>query len=55
MNRKILSHFRKIVIHSMETGQINYLGALLEPSFDVYEESGFGRTIPLPRRLQQKH
>ena len=42
--------FKTIVINSLSTQQVNYLGALCDPQFDLYRESGFSSTTPIPRQ-----
>jgi len=42
--------FKQIIINSLSTQQVNYLGALYDSSFDLYRESGFSKTTPIPRQ-----
>ncbi|TFH40641.1 MAG: hypothetical protein E4G96_07120 [Chrysiogenales bacterium] len=50
MNIEINKFFLNILGNSLETGQTNYLGATLDPNFNVYTESGFYENSPLPRK-----
>ncbi len=50
MNIEINKLFLKVLTNSLETGQTNYLGAMLDPGFNVYTESGFYTNAPLPRK-----
>lgn len=50
MNVEINKFFQKVLTNSLETGQTNYLGAMLDPTFNVYTESGFYTNAPLPRK-----
>jgi len=50
MLRQIRKIFKTIIINSLSTQQVNYLGMLLDDSFDLYRESGFSSTTPIPRQ-----
>ncbi len=50
MLRQIRRLFKTIIINSLSTQQVNYLGVLLDSSFDLYRESGFSSTTPIPRQ-----
>lgn len=50
MNIEINKLFLKVLTNSLETGQTNYLGAMLDPTFNIYTESGFYTNAPLPRK-----
>jgi hypothetical protein len=50
MIRQIRKLFKNIVINSLSTQQVNYLGVLFDSSFDLYRESGFSSTTPIPRQ-----
>lgn len=50
MLRQIKKMFKTIIINSLSTQQVNYLGVLYESSFDLYRESGFSSTTPIPRQ-----
>jgi len=50
MLRQIRRIFKTIIINSLSTQQVNYLGVLADPVFDLYKESGFSLTTPIPRQ-----
>lgn len=50
ISNEIRKQFNELLINSLNTGQINHLGGHIRGSFDVYEISGFGKTVPLPQR-----
>ena len=50
MLRRMKRLFKTIIINSLSTQQVNYLGVLLDSSFDLYRESGFSSTTPIPRQ-----
>lgn len=50
MLRRMKRLFKTIIINSLSTQQVNYLGVLLDGSFDLYRESGFSSTTPIPRQ-----
>jgi len=50
MVTKINKEFHKIIINSLNTKQIDYLGKLFDRSFDLYRVSGFRPSIPIPRQ-----
>jgi len=50
MLRQIRKLFKTIIINSLSTQQVNYLGVLFDGSFDLYRESGFSLTTPIPRQ-----
>lgn len=50
MRRQIRKLFKNIIINSLSTQQVNYLGSLYDSSFDLYRESGFSQTTPIPRQ-----
>jgi hypothetical protein len=43
--------FTEILSLSLNSNQIHYLGQKIDSNFDLYSESGFGRTIPIPRQI----
>lgn len=47
-NIQIKKLFMKILIYSLNAGQIRILGESLDPKFDIFRESGFGRMVPIP-------
>ena len=50
MSIEISQQFLKVLTNSLDTGQTNYLGTMLDPNFNVYSISGFHDRTPLPRR-----
>ncbi len=50
MVTKINKIFHKILINSLNTQQIDYLGKLFDPQFDLYRVSGFRPSMPIPRQ-----
>lgn len=50
MLRQIRKLFKTMIINSLSTQQVNYLGVLFDSSFDLYRESGFSSTTPIPRQ-----
>ena len=50
MRRRIRNLFKNIIINSLSTQQVNYLGGLYDSTFDLYRESGFSSTTPIPRQ-----
>ncbi|HPS85707.1 MAG TPA: hypothetical protein PLY36_03120 [Spirochaetota bacterium] len=50
MLRRMRKLFKTIIINSLSTQQVNYLGVLLDKKFDLYRESGFSSTTPIPRQ-----
>jgi len=50
MLRRMRKLFKTIVINSLSTQQVNYLGVLHDRKFDLYRESGFSSTTPIPRQ-----
>jgi len=50
MVTKINKAFHGIVINSLNTKQIEYLGRMFDSSFDLYRVSGFRPSIPIPRQ-----
>ena len=50
MLRQIRKLFKTMVINSLNTQQVNYLGGLYESTFDLHRESGFSSTTPIPRQ-----
>lgn len=50
MNIEINKFFLKVITNSLETAQTNFLGEKVDNSFNVYRESGYHSTMPLPRR-----
>lgn len=50
MLREMRNLFKNIIINSLNTQQVNYLGEFLDSSFDLRKESGFSSTTPIPRQ-----
>ena len=50
MNVKIKNRFKKLLINSLNTAQINFLGTNVDNNFNLHKESGFGDVIPIPRQ-----
>lgn len=50
MITKINKAFQRIIINSLNTKQIEYLGKIFDSSFDLYRVSGFRPSIPIPRQ-----
>jgi len=50
MLREMRNLFKTIIINSLNTQQVNYLGGFLDSTFDLYRESGFSSTTPIPRQ-----
>jgi hypothetical protein len=48
MNIQIKKLFKKVLIYSLNTDQINYLGERHDHRFNVSNESGFGPSVPVP-------
>ncbi|HPX91237.1 MAG TPA: hypothetical protein PKZ93_06950 [Spirochaetota bacterium] len=42
--------FLKVLVNSLNTQQIEHLGKLFDSRFDLYEVSGFRKTVPIPRQ-----
>lgn len=42
--------FHKILINTLNTQQIDYLGRIFDPLFDLYRVSGFRQSMPIPRQ-----
>lgn len=43
--------FTEVLSLSLNTNQIHYLAQKVDSKFDLYRESGFGRMIPIPRKI----
>ena len=55
MDRELRKHFlNRLSYSSLNTQQLNYLGEQIDNSFNLYRESGFGDTIPIPRQSAAK-
>ncbi len=50
MLRRMKNLFKNIIINSLSTQQVNYLGTLYDSNFDLYRESGFSQSTPIPRQ-----
>lgn len=50
MITKINKAFHKILINTLNTQQIDHLGKIFNPSFDLYRVSGFRPSMPIPRQ-----
>ncbi len=50
MLRQMRKLFKTIIINSLNTQQVNYLGVLYDSSFDLNRESGFTSSTPIPRQ-----
>jgi hypothetical protein len=50
MIRRIKKLFYEILINSLTTQQVKYLGEFLDTTFDLYHLSGFSHTQPIPRQ-----
>jgi hypothetical protein len=50
MNIQIKKYFLKVLVYSLNSRQINFLGERLDSTFDLYSESGFGRMMPIPQQ-----
>ncbi|MDA3900951.1 MAG: hypothetical protein PF637_10580 [Spirochaetes bacterium] len=51
MDRVLKKHFMNLLVYSsLNTQQLNHLGEQCNSTFDLYRESGFGTTIPVPRQ-----
>ncbi len=50
MITKINKEFHKMLINSLTTQQIDYLGKLYDSAFDLYRVSGFRQSVPIPRQ-----
>ncbi len=43
--------FLQVITNSLNTQQVNYLGELLDSNFNLYTESGFRSSMPIPRQV----
>ena len=50
MSVDIRKQFQKLLANSLNTGQINYLGAQMDRGFDLFHESGFSSRMPIPQQ-----
>lgn len=50
MIRRIKKLFYEVVVNSLTTQQVKYLGEFLDSTFDLYHLSGFSLTQPIPRQ-----
>ena len=50
MIRRIKKLFYEILVNSLTTQQVKYLGEFLDTTFDLYHLSGFSQTQPIPRQ-----
>ncbi len=50
MDKRIKKLFKEILINSLNTQQVNYLGERYYQNFNLYRESGFTQNIPIPRQ-----
>ena len=50
MNVAIRKHFYQVVINSLSTQQVNFLGEQLDRKFNLSREAGFSSSIPVPRQ-----
>lgn len=50
MNSEINNLFYKVLINSLNTQQVNYLGSLLDRKFNLNKEGGISESIPIPRQ-----
>jgi len=50
MSAEIRKFFRQIINNSLNTQQVNYLGELVDSSFNLNRAAGFSSTMPVPRQ-----
>ncbi len=50
MNAQINKFFYKVLINSLSTRQVIFLGESLDRKFDIYKETGISESIPIPRQ-----
>lgn len=50
MNIEIRKFFQKVLVNSLDPLQVNYLGEKIDPRFNIYSESGFSASTPIPRK-----
>ncbi len=50
MDLTLKSNFHSILVYSLNSAQINFLGESLDRKFNLYKESGYGTTIPIPQQ-----
>ena len=50
MNISISKLFHQILVNSLNTQQVNYLGELYERTFNLHKVAGFSPSIPIPRQ-----
>lgn len=50
MYTQISKFFYKVLINSLNTRQVSYLGEKLDRTFDIYKETGISHNIPIPRQ-----
>ncbi|MBN1500617.1 MAG: hypothetical protein JW982_10695 [Spirochaetes bacterium] len=50
MDPIIKNNFHNILSYSLNSAQINFLGECLDKNFNLYKESGYGTTIPIPQQ-----
>ncbi len=49
LDKVIYKNFKNLLVNSLNSQQINHLGNMIDGTFDLFQESGFGKTIPIPR------
>lgn len=50
LDRRLRNRFVMMLESSLNSAQIRYLGENYDRTFNIYEESGYGKTIPIPTR-----
>lgn len=50
IDKLLYKNFINLLVNTLNSQQINHLGNMQDGKFDLYHESGFGRTIPIPRQ-----
>jgi hypothetical protein len=50
MIRELKKEFFQVVMHSLSTQQVNFLGEQIDSRFNINRLSGFGESMPVPRQ-----
>jgi len=50
VNKRIRKLFNQILVNSLNTQQVNFLGERYNQKFSLYRESGFSQSTPIPRQ-----
>lgn len=50
MQTKISKLFHEVLINSLSTPQVNFLGELYDPTYNLHKAAGLSQSIPIPRQ-----